>query len=125
MVALCVESLDRVGCVIDDLQLALLVVVPVSAVQHAVSVSLLVAELTVISMERKMLPSRDAINDMFDVLTQRRCHNQICSYEVLPGHGSGKPPSEAENIPPKINHHDIKETIHKTVLQVESLRLRR
>ena len=53
MVALCVESLDRVGCVIDDLQLALLVVVPVSAVQHAVSVSLLVAELTVISMERK------------------------------------------------------------------------
>ena len=52
MVALCVESLDRVGCVIDDLQLALLVVVPVSAVQHAVSVSLLVAELTVISMEK-------------------------------------------------------------------------
>jgi len=49
MVALCVESLDRVGCVVDDLQLALLVVVPVSAVQHAVSVSLLVAELTVIS----------------------------------------------------------------------------
>ena len=52
VVALRVESLHGVGGVVDDLELALLVIVAVSAVKNAVSVSRLVTELTVISRRR-------------------------------------------------------------------------
>ncbi len=52
VVALRVESLHGVGGVVDDLKLALLVIVAISAVKNAVSVSRLVTELTVISRRR-------------------------------------------------------------------------
>ena len=55
MFTLRVESLHGVGGVIDDLQLALLVIVAVSAVKDAICVSCLVTELTVISDKRKVL----------------------------------------------------------------------
>ena len=52
MVTLRVESLHGVRGVIDDLQLALLVIVAISAVKDTICVSCLVTELTVISGER-------------------------------------------------------------------------
>ena len=58
MFTLRVESLHGVGCVIDDLQLALLVIVAVSAVKDAICVSCLVTELTVISGKRKVFMSK-------------------------------------------------------------------
>ena len=53
-----VESLHGVGGVIDDLQLALLVIIAVSAVKDAICVSCLVTELTVISGKRKVFMSK-------------------------------------------------------------------
>ena len=58
MVALRVEALHRVGGVVDDLQLALLVIVAVSAVKDTVSVSRLITELTVVSGKRKVVQDR-------------------------------------------------------------------
>ena len=52
MVTLRVESLHGVRGVIDNLQLALLVIVAISAVKDTICVSCLVTELTVISGER-------------------------------------------------------------------------
>ena len=99
MVALCMESLHGVGGVVDNLQLALLVIVAVSAVKHAVSVSRLVAELTVISRRRRIFPMLN--QKLVGLGTRSQCHNQICSCGDLPGHGFGKPPSEAEHSPPE------------------------
>ena len=56
MFTLRVESLHGVGGVIDDLQLALLVIVAVSAVKDAICVSCLVTELTVISRRGRSFP---------------------------------------------------------------------
>ena len=58
VVALGVETALRVGGVVDDLQLALLVIVAVSAVKDAICVSCLVTELTVISGKRKVFMSK-------------------------------------------------------------------
>ena len=100
MIALCMESFHGVGGVVDNLQLALLVVIAVSAVKHAVSVSRLVAELTVISRRRRIFLMLN--QKLVGLLSTRsRCHNQICSCGDLPGHGFGKPPSEAEHSPPE------------------------
>ena len=57
------ESLHGVGGVVDNLQLALLVVVAVSAVKDAVSVSRLVTELTVISRRRRIFPMLNQKSD--------------------------------------------------------------
>ena len=57
------ESLHGVGGVVDNLQLALLVVVAVSAMKDAVSVSRLVAELTVISRRRRIFPMLNQKSD--------------------------------------------------------------
>ena len=48
MLALRVEALVRVGGVVDHLELAVLVVVAVAAMNHTVGVSLLVPELPVV-----------------------------------------------------------------------------
>ena len=53
MVTLRVESLHGVRGVIDNLQLALLVIVAISAVKDTICVSCLVTELTVISGEEE------------------------------------------------------------------------
>ena len=57
------ESLHGVSGVVDNLQLALLVVVAVSAVKDAVSVSRLVTELTVISRRRRIFPMLNQKSD--------------------------------------------------------------
>ena len=99
MVTLRVESLHGVRGVIDNLQLALLVIVAISAVKDTICVSCLVTELTVISGEEESF--QELNYGLFWRNTQCRCHIQICSCGGPPVHGSGKPPSGAEHSPPE------------------------
>ena len=48
MFSLCVEASHRVSSVVDHLELALLVIVAIPAVQHSIGIPLLVSELSVV-----------------------------------------------------------------------------
>ena len=51
MFSLSTEPLLRISTIVDHLELAFLVVVPISAVQHPVVVSLLIPELPVVPVK--------------------------------------------------------------------------